>query len=124
MLSAEQKTIDALKASTALTALVGSGDKLRIYPDIADENANTPYVEFERAAAEPVIYLDLSRAPINVTIVVTTWADSRVEAGTIAALIEDAMSFAGHTLRECPADYIPALHEYAAARAFDVWENI
>jgi|GEM_PF-3518202 len=122
MVSAEQKTIDALKASIALAALVGSGDQLRVFPDEADQSAVKPYIVFDRVGAAPETYLDFAPAPVKVMMLITIWADSRMVAAAVADAVADAMREAFHMLTDRTGSDVPDIREFAEALSFDIWE--
>lgn len=131
-MSAEQDTKDALFASTALLALVGtdSNDAVKIYADEAPEGESVPFVVYERDDTRPEYLLDGTRGPTRVAITLTCWAKSRAAANAIGLEAELAMFEAGQTpttdkggeQTSGSSQYEPELDEYAAVRVFDVWE--
>ena len=102
-MSAHDAVLGMLLASTELAALVGT----RIYPDVMDDPPVYPSVTFQRVggagARGAVSNPGLSRASFQVS----TWAESRVEANQIAALVRKALDrkrkfvAAGVTVDDC-----------------------
>lgn len=64
----------------------------RAYPDVGPQGVGRPYITYQQVGGEPVNFID-STVPNkkNARVQVNVWADSRLEAATIARQIEDVL---------------------------------
>lgn len=64
----------------------------RVFPDVAPESTTRPYITWQQVGGESVNFID-STVPgkKNARVQVNVWADTRLEAATLAELVEDML---------------------------------
>lgn len=64
----------------------------RVFPDIAPEGTQRPYITWQAIGGKPVNFIDPTvPSKKNARVQVNVWADTRLEAATIAEQIEDTL---------------------------------
>lgn len=111
-MSAETDLNAALKAAAGVTAIVGSGDSARIYPDLVPQERALPAVAYGRADTEYTTTIHTS-TPIGETPIIDVWCmhTTRAGADALAAAVLAAAGGAGFQLRSRSA--IPPDNEQA-----------
>lgn len=80
-------TIEA-EVFTTLQQLAGG----RVFPDVAPEGTEVPYITFQAVGGEPLNFLSGDRPDkANSRVQVNVWAATRLEASEIGAQVEDLM---------------------------------
>ena len=106
-MSAESVAYATLKAASAVTALVGSGDAARIYPDVVPQEFALPAVSFQRVATEAVNTIHSTLLATRVTLDVWCMDEQRYAAETLADAAQAALVAAHFVLtnRRAELDY-------------------
>lgn len=74
----------------------------RVFPDVAPYGTPTPYVTWQQIGGKPARFLDNTAADRrNAYIQINVWADTRLQASTLARQIEDALC-ASNALQATP----------------------
>jgi len=64
----------------------------RVYPDVAPQGTDTPYITYQVAGGEPINFLSGDRPDKQfVRMQVNVWSNHRAEAAEIGMLVEDAL---------------------------------
>jgi tetrahydromethanopterin S-methyltransferase subunit E len=72
----------------ALQGLAGG----RVFPDVAPEKTQVPYITYQAVGGEPVNFLTGEQpGKTNTRIQINVWAASRIEASQLGAQVEAAM---------------------------------
>lgn len=91
--------VAALKAYAPLQALIGNGDSpltVRVYPIIARQGADAPYVVYRTiVGSEPqVLRPNANGNTQNLRVRMTSWADTLADANAVAKQVNKAMLLA------------------------------
>ena len=118
MTRAEQQVHDAMTASSAITAVVGT----KIYPDQGAEASSIPLIVYERTATEVITTVhDGQPVASKVTMVVSIWAGTRLTAEQVGDAVETSVrAFARTTNRFSHLD--EETQAYASVVELEVWE--
>lgn len=120
-MSAESVAYTTLKAASAVTALVGSGNDARIYPDVVPQEFALPAVSFQRVATEAVNTIHSTLLATRVTLDVWCMDEQRYAAETLADAAQAALVAAHFVLtnRRAELDYEAGI--WIAVCTFDYW---
>lgn len=94
MAAIEQAVRDLLAANASVTALLGAGSDLRVYPQGAPQRATFPYVTYYRVSSNPgpVVSLDPIRANLEwVRLTFEAWSDVYLTAKSVDDAIRLAL---------------------------------
>lgn len=80
----------------AIAAIVGEGDAARIYPSVAPERAELPYVVYTRLSAEQVEGLGGGQGLAITRIRVDCWAATVAEADALGTLLRRSLQALEH----------------------------
>lgn len=76
----------------ALAGLAGN----RVFPDFAPAGTPRPFITYQAVGGEAINFVDgTSPGKRNARVQIAVWADSRLDASSIANQVEDAMRAAG-----------------------------
>lgn len=107
-----------------LSPLVGA----RVYPDIAPNGAERPFITYQQIGGQALN--PLSNAPPgkhNALMQINVWADTRLQASTLALEVEDAMrtadQFAARPQMAFISTYEPDTKLYGAIQDFSIWSD-
>lgn len=116
-MSPEQTVNDTLRLATGVTALVGS----RIYPDSAPEKTQTPYIVYTRLSTDPVYSLNNTPIAEQAFMQATCWAQTRIDAETVANAAQAALLAAQLPISGRSADFDPDTEQEGVVLDFDIW---
>ena len=100
----------------------------RVFPDVAPSGTVSPWVTWQQVGGQAPSYLGREVPDIrNATIQVSVWAPSRLEANTIAAQIESALTVST-AFNAKPFDALYSTYEddtrlYGAAQRYSIWDS-
>ncbi len=65
----------------------------RVYPDLADEPPERPYITYQQVGGEAINFVDAATLPgtSNARVQVNVWADTRPVASALARQVENAL---------------------------------
>lgn len=98
----------------------------RVYPDEAPEGVTTPYITYQQMGGKAITYTSNDTADTgNARMQINVWADTRLQASSIARQIEDAM----HTSAQLQARALAGLFArrdvstglYGTSQDFSIW---
>src|SRR4051812_1506842 len=118
-MSAETILYSALSQWPPLSAAVG----VHVYPDEAPEGTPEPYIVFERAASQPTWTIHGELVAQQVSLTVSCFAATRLQADTIGDLATDAMEARGHISSQRAGIHDPETGSDACVLNFEVWEG-
>jgi hypothetical protein len=100
----------------------------RVFPDVAPSGTVSPWITWQQIGGQALSYLGREVPDLrNAFIQVSVWAPSRLEANTIAAQIETALTTStAFTAKPVDAQY--ATYEddtrlYGAAQRYSIWDS-
>lgn len=117
-MSAETIVFSGLSSSVEVTTLVGT----RIYPDVAAQGSSLPLIVYERRASEIITTIhDGYPIATKSTMVVSSWADTKLAAETIAENAQIALRTMATSVDRY-GNYDEDTGSHAAVVEFEVWE--
>lgn len=99
---------------------------VRVYQDIPPDNPTFPYATYQQVGGEAVWNLEGGIPARNARIQVNVWANTRVQANTLALAIEDAISkstMATRAYGAFTALYESSIKKYGTRQDFGIWER-
>lgn len=96
MITIVEALIGHWQADDDVTELVGEGDDARIYPSVAPEKCDLPYVVLARLSAEQIEGLAGSAGLATTRLRIDCWAATRVEADQLGDLIRRSVQALEH----------------------------
>ena len=114
---------DVLVASGAVTAIVGASPNERISPLIKAQNITLPAVTLSRVALTPQNHLRGYGNLESDRVQADSWADTYLQALTLAAACRTAMVAAGHVFNSEFDNHEPEVDEgiYRITQDYTVW---
>jgi hypothetical protein len=116
MMSAESEIYSILSAHAGVNALVDG----RIYPDLVPLEKAAPYIGFERVGTRPVSTIHGTILGNDVQMVIACWANTRLEAESIADTVAVAMQDAGQIYTARGAELDDSSGRTAATLDYDL----
>lgn len=106
----------------ALDALVGG----RVYPHLAPQNAILPRITYQEITVDPVNSLAGSSGLDAVRVQVDVWADSALEAATLAETVRTAMAAAAFKglMESRFGEYEQETKTYRVSQDFRCWHRL
>src|SRR5687767_10845669 len=120
-MSAEAFLFATLSVDAGVTALVGAGADVRIFPDEAKEGVELPLIVFDQGSTSYERSLDDTVQAWRTTISVTCWAKTRLAAETLADAVVVAMGLVHEPVTASDSDFDQENQAYAAVVTFDLW---
>lgn len=99
----------------------------RVYPDVAAEKTQTPYITYQQVGGEVVQFIGVDLpSKLNARIMVKVWATERLTASNLAREVEDLMltsSLQATAIGSFVSDYEPETELYGTRQDFSCWIN-
>lgn len=98
----------------------------RVYPDVAPERAQTPYLIYQQVGGDAPVYTEGALPDkLNASMQISAWADTRQGANTLMRSVEAAL-VADMTLQAVPQSALIAAHDddvdrRGAQQDFSIW---
>jgi hypothetical protein len=117
-MSAESIIFDTLRG------LVGD----RVFPDVGPEGVARPYITFQQVGGASINFIDAAiPSKRNGRFQLNVWADTRLQAATLARQVEDALrgvtALQTTVLGSPVADYEEDTKLYGAMQDFSLWTD-
>jgi hypothetical protein len=120
-MSAESDFVALLKATPAVTALIGSGAAARLAADRIEQAAALPFVVFTRVGTEEFAGLDGTVFDTKVTLEVQCWGETRKGADALADAVAAALRAANQAVVGRTGGYDGELDLEAAVLTVEWW---
>jgi len=82
-----------LKADTAVTALIGAGDNARLWPNMAPEGTDLPYITFSKISGNQVNSMAGVTTLANPVLQVNVYDDDHLGVKNLAELVRLALDY-------------------------------
>lgn len=120
-MSAEADFVTLMKATSAVTALIGSGNSARIAADRIEQGVVRPFIVYTRGATDDFQSLDGTIHDSKVTLEVQIWADTRSSAEAVADAVQTAVRGGNQTVSGRVGGYDGELDLEAAVLTVEWW---
>lgn len=115
--------MNAYQATRALLLTLAGG---RVYPDVAPDAPQLPYITFQQVGGEVLNFLDRTLpSKLNARMQVNVWAATRLEACALAQQVEElfqlSLTLQASPLGAAVADFEEVGKLYGFRQDFSVW---
>lgn len=121
-MSAEADFVTLMKATSAVTAIVGSGNAAKVRADRLEQSDALPGIVYVRTATENATALDGTILESKVSLEVQCWANKPLDAAALAAAVSDAVEGAQQFVIGRNSAYDDEADKSCAILAIDWWE--
>jgi siroheme synthase (precorrin-2 oxidase/ferrochelatase) len=120
--SAETDFVSLMKATSAVTAIIGTGSAAKVRADRLEQDDALPGIVYIRTGTENATALDGTIVDSKATLEVQCWADTRAAADALAAAVSDAVEGAQQFVTGRAGAYDDEGDKACALVTVDWWE--
>lgn len=121
-MSAESTFLTTMQAAGAVTAIVGTGSSVRIYPGAVPQDKSMPCIGYQRTATEITSTLSQAATDSRATLEVYCMATTSEGASALGDAVQAASAAAWFVPTSRQSVYDDERNEWADVLTLDYWE--